>query len=74
MLAAMARDLLTIPMSFVASEQAFSVVDDRRTNLAEETVECCVCLWDWYLADKRKQELAETEDNDLAEYITGLQI
>eukprot|EP00268_Persea_americana_P016995 TRINITY_DN18106_c0_g2_i13.p1 TRINITY_DN18106_c0_g2~~TRINITY_DN18106_c0_g2_i13.p1 ORF type:complete len:163 (-),score=20.80 TRINITY_DN18106_c0_g2_i13:34-522(-) len=59
-LATMARDLLTIPISSVASEQTFSagrrVVDDKRTNLTEETVECCVCLRDWYLADKRKQE------------------
>ena len=62
MLATMARDLLTIQMSSVASEQAFSaggrVVDDKRTNLTKETVECCVCLRDWYLADKRKQKSA----------------
>lgn len=42
------RDLLIIPMSFVASEQAFSagkrVVDDIRKNLIEEMVKCCVCL------------------------------
>ena len=74
----MAHDLLTIPMSSVASEQALSecgrVVDDKRTNLTEETVECCVCLRDWYLADKRKQELTAMEDCDPAEYISGLHI
>ncbi|XXG40554.1 hypothetical protein AAC387_Pa01g1240 [Persea americana] len=77
-LATMARDLLTIPMSSVASEQTFSaggcVVDDKRTNLTEETVECCVCLRDWYLADKRKQELTAMEDCNPAEYISGLYI
>ena len=50
MLAAMAHDLLTIPMSPVALEHAFSaggsVVDDRRTNLTEEMEECCFCLRD----------------------------
>ena len=44
----MARDLLTIPMFSVASEQAFSasgrVVDDKRTNLTEKTMECYICL------------------------------
>ena len=44
----MTCDLLTIPMNYVTLEQAFSaggrVVDDKRTNLTEETVECYVCL------------------------------
>ena len=52
-LAPMARDLLTILMSSLASEHAFSaggrVVDDRRANLFEERVECYVCLCDWHL-------------------------
>ena len=75
-LVAIARDLQTIPMSYVASEKAFSagarVVNDRRMNLSDETMECCVCLWDWYLADKRKQELKEFKiligSNTLADY------
>ena len=57
-LTAMARDLLTIPLSSVASEHVFSadghIVDDRRTNLSEEMVECRVSLWDRYLASNRK--------------------
>ena len=68
----MARDLLTISMSSVASKHAFSiserVKDDKRTNLYEEIVECCVCLLDW-LVYKRKQKLKEVEDYDPAEYI-----
>ena len=41
---------------------------------AKGTVECCVCLQDWYLADKRKQEMSQIENYYLAEYISGLQI
>ena len=74
----MGRDLQTIQMSSVALEQAFStsgcVVDDRRTNLTEEMVECCVYLRDWYFVDKRKQELIAMEDYDAVEYISGLHI
>ena len=57
-------------MSSVASEQNFNtcglVVNDRMTDLTEEIVGYCVCLWDWYLANKRKHELAKTEDYDPA--------
>ena len=74
----MARDLLTIPMSSITSEQAFSagrrVVNDKRTNIIEDMVECCVWLQDWYLADKRKQELTSVEDYDPVEYISRLHI
>ena len=77
-LAAMARDLLTIPMSFVVSEKAFSacrrVVDDRIMNLDKKNNWAMVCLRDWYLADKRKQELKEIKDYDPAEYINELQV
>ena len=50
MLFAMARDILTIPASTVASEQAFSasgrLIDPKRIMLSDETVETCMCLWD----------------------------
>ena len=49
-------------------------MDDKRVNLVEETMECCVCLQDWYLADKREQEMTQIEDYDPVEYISGLQI
>jgi hypothetical protein len=47
----MARDLLTPPASSVASESAFSagkrVLDERRSRLAPDILDCLVCLKDW---------------------------
>lgn len=50
-LSAMARDLLAVQASTVASESAFStsgrLISDRRTRLTPEAVEVCVCLKDY---------------------------
>ena len=58
-----ARDILTIPASTVASEQTFSasgrLINPRRTMLQEETVETCMCLRDWYLAENKEQHIDE---------------
>ena len=47
----MARDLLTPPVSTVASEYAFSIavnmIGDRRTNHTPEMLEAFMCLKDW---------------------------
>ena len=57
MLSIIARDVLTVPMSTVASEVAFSasgrVVSKKRCNLSPETIETIVCLKYWNLAYKR---------------------
>ena len=57
MLSIIARDVLTVPMSTVATEVAFSacgrVVSKKRCNLSPEAIEAVVCLKDWNLADKR---------------------
>ena len=57
MLSIIARDVLTVPVSTVASEAAFSasgrVVSKKRYNLSPEAIEVVVCLKDWNLADKR---------------------
>eukprot|EP00268_Persea_americana_P052841 TRINITY_DN5940_c0_g1_i8.p2 TRINITY_DN5940_c0_g1~~TRINITY_DN5940_c0_g1_i8.p2 ORF type:complete len:231 (-),score=19.87 TRINITY_DN5940_c0_g1_i8:180-872(-) len=62
-LSAIARVILIIPASTVASEQAFSasgrLIDPRRTMLQEETVETCMCLRDWYLVEDREQHIDE---------------
>jgi hypothetical protein len=50
-LSIMARDLLTPPASSVASESAFSagsrVLDERRSRLAPDILDCLICLKDW---------------------------
>jgi len=50
-LARMARDILAVPASTVASESAFSsgekTISDYRSRLTSETVEALICLQDW---------------------------
>eukprot|EP00267_Zea_mays_P055280 XP_020408604.1 zinc finger BED domain-containing protein DAYSLEEPER isoform X2 [Zea mays] len=50
-LSAMARDILAIPLSTVPSEFAFSaggrILDDNRSTMTPETLECFVCCKDW---------------------------
>ena len=56
-LSIIARDVLTVPVSTVASEAAFSaggrVVSKKRCNLSPQAIEAVVCLKYWSLADKR---------------------
>ena len=50
-LSIMARDVLTPPVSSVASESAFSaskrVLDDKRSRLGADILDCLICLKDW---------------------------
>ena len=50
-LALLARDLLTIPVSTVASESAFSIggkiISPIRSSLKPKTVQALVCVQDW---------------------------
>ncbi|CAM8927797.1 unnamed protein product [Rhodiola kirilowii] len=66
-LSSLARDLLSVPASTVASEAAFSaggrVVSEKRAALSPNTIEALVCLKDWSLADQRKQETAREEED-----------
>jgi hypothetical protein len=47
----MARDILSVPVSIVASESAFSlagmVVDKNYCSLLQKTVEVLMCTQDW---------------------------
>ncbi|KAJ3708749.1 hypothetical protein LUZ61_012454 [Rhynchospora tenuis] len=51
-LAKMARDFLSVQVSSVASESAFSaagrLTDHLRTSMNSETIECLVCSKDWF--------------------------
>ncbi|KAI3813486.1 hypothetical protein L1987_18211 [Smallanthus sonchifolius] len=64
-LAAMARDLLTVQASTVASESAFSlsgrVLSIRRTRLTPESMDMCICLKDHLDAAERVQHVAKLE-------------
>ncbi|KAI3814973.1 hypothetical protein L1987_14622 [Smallanthus sonchifolius] len=54
-LARMARDFLTIPVSTVASESTFSasgrVLNEHRSSLSKDTVEALICTKDWLFGD-----------------------
>ena len=66
MLSIIARDVLTIPVSTVASEAAFSaggrVVSKKRCNLAPDVIEVGICVKDWEIVDKMMYDsIRETE-------------
>ncbi|KAL5576694.1 hypothetical protein UlMin_018393 [Ulmus minor] len=54
--AAMARDILAVPVSTVASEAAFSVggrvLDQFRSSLKPDMVEAIICTRDWLFGEK----------------------
>lgn len=60
-LSQIARDLLAIQVSTVASESAFSaggrVIDPFRSRLDPEMVEALVCTKDWVAATKRDKRV-----------------
>lgn len=60
-LSQIARDLLAVQVSTVASESAFSaggrVIDPFRSRLDPEMVEALVCTKDWVAATKRDKRV-----------------
>ncbi|KZV23943.1 hypothetical protein F511_23087 [Dorcoceras hygrometricum] len=80
-LATIARDILPVQASSVASESAFSmcgrIIGDQRTNLNTDTLGMLTCLQDWFAAEKNRtagviDEFASTcsdEDEEYSKYI-----
>ncbi|KAI5312969.1 hypothetical protein L3X38_042143 [Prunus dulcis] len=68
---AIARDVLSIPVTSVASESAFStvgrVVDPFRSSLTPNIVEALVCTQDWLRYSKLECESVEEQLEELEE-------
>jgi hypothetical protein len=75
MIARLARDVLSIPISTVASESAFStggrVLDDFRSSLTPFMVEALICTQDWLRRaspitnEENTEELAKLEEGTI---------
>ncbi|CAN0838908.1 Zinc finger BED domain-containing protein RICESLEEPER 2 [Linum grandiflorum] len=69
-LSAMARDILAVPITTVASESTFStggrILDSFRTSLTPTIVEALICARDWIKSDNSKMVV---DEEDLAEQI-----
>ncbi|XP_009775322.1 zinc finger BED domain-containing protein RICESLEEPER 2-like [Nicotiana sylvestris] len=72
-LAEMARNVLAVPISTVASECAFSMggrlLDSFRSSLTPKLVQALVCLQDWLQNEKLKQPISVEEDLDKIEQL-----
>ncbi|KAJ4798424.1 Zinc finger BED domain-containing protein RICESLEEPER 2 [Rhynchospora pubera] len=66
-LSKLAKDVLCIPVTTVASESAFSaggrVLDDYRSSLSKDMVELLVCGGDWLRAISKSTQVAKEEEN-----------
>lgn len=66
-MAIMARDILTVQASTVASESAFSlggrVLNEKRSRLNPQSLEVCICYKDHLAAAKRVQDQESDEDS-----------
>ena len=74
-LSIIARDILTTPVSTVASEQAFSasnrILDEKRSRMHPDILEGLMCVKDWEDARRRKQQYT---DDSMQEYFSNLEI
>ena len=74
-LSQLARDVLAIPISTIASESAFStggrVLDCYRSSLTPKIVEGLICAQDWLRGAKRPKTIEE-DINDLEKFEEGI--
>ncbi|XP_077243150.1 zinc finger BED domain-containing protein RICESLEEPER 2-like isoform X2 [Tasmannia lanceolata] len=75
-LSQIARDILAIPVSAVASDSAFSsgeqVLDQFRSSLTPKLVECLICTKDWLTSSSTPIEVEESlEEFEEVESIIG---
>ncbi|KAI8551145.1 hypothetical protein RHMOL_Rhmol06G0162200 [Rhododendron molle] len=72
----MARDVLTAPVSSVASESAFSagkrVLDEKRSRLAPDILDCLLCLKDW--EDARLEIQKRSAKDEFRDYFSDSDI
>ncbi|CAN1249668.1 Putative AC transposase [Linum perenne] len=70
-----AKDILAIPVSSVASESAFSnggrVLDDFRSSLLPEIVEALICSEDW-LRNPDDNGNDEEDEEDQIQFMEGM--
>ncbi|PON72451.1 HAT, C-terminal dimerization domain containing protein [Parasponia andersonii] len=75
-LSQLAHDVLTIPVSTISSESAFSmtkmIVDERRISLAPEIVEVLTCVKNWKKAAKQNQDTIRICNEELAKNFNNL--
>lgn len=61
LLALIAKDIFTIPVTSVASESVFNlgrrIIDESRTSLAPATIQALICTHDWLPTFKKKGEI-----------------
>ncbi|CAO2176026.1 unnamed protein product [Urochloa humidicola] len=73
-LSILAKDVMTVPVSTVSSESAFSttgrIIEERRRRLTSDMVEMLTLVKDWELADARLQH--DIEDPELEEAFENL--
>ena len=69
----MARDILIILVSSIASEQVFSlsgrVLEEMRTRLREDILEALMCVNDWKNTHRRIQQQTLEEENWFEEFL-----
>ena len=77
-LSKMARDILAIPISTVASESAFStsgrILDDFRSSLTPATLQALICTQDWLRSKPINVELDLAELTKLEEGVGALRL